>query len=336
METSRRYSIRFLLSVIIVALTVAMAQAETQDCSQFLGDASLDCLEQRVAALTEQNTSLQADNSTLQSTLAALEARIDSIEPRRRLREGLIAHYTFDDCSYRDVSGNGHDATAPRNQPTCISDFNQGKALKFSGDEEFLALPRSKDFESAELSIAMWFRDDMVDDYNGDSFSTLISNYLTFTAAISRVVKDENPRCPQMDVRELAFTVSFSARAWLWCSTNVAIEPILSVYHVVFTVSMEGTVRTFINGQLLMQYHDPLEYSDPKESRLGPPNYIDKSNYFFRIATLYNSSQREFLFFKGVIDNVRFYNRPLSREDVALLYQVEREQTGLHMEEASE
>ena len=54
------------------------------------------------------------------------------------LKDGLVAHWSFDDCRATDNSGNGHDGTLNGN-PQCV-DGVKGKAFSFDGSKDYVDL----------------------------------------------------------------------------------------------------------------------------------------------------------------------------------------------------
>eukprot|EP00804_Cyclotella_cryptica_P015542 CCRYP_003574-RC/>CCRYP_003574-RC protein AED:0.06 eAED:0.06 QI:113/1/1/1/0.8/0.75/16/1817/1111 len=83
------------------------------------------------------------------------------------LRDGLVAHYTFDSNQYYlDTSGHGNHAFEFGN-PTFISDGAIGQALSFDGLDDYLELPDipELDFETSDFTLTFWYR--VSDDQSG-------------------------------------------------------------------------------------------------------------------------------------------------------------------------
>jgi hypothetical protein len=73
------------------------------------------------------------------------------------LNTGLVAQYSFDDCTAKDNSGNGHDGTINGN-PQCV-DGVKGKAFSFDSDANYLKLNVSTaDLFSNDFSIGTWVK----------------------------------------------------------------------------------------------------------------------------------------------------------------------------------
>jgi hypothetical protein len=69
----------------------------------------------------------------------------------------LVAHYSFDDCSARDVSGKKHDGVVA-GAPGCV-DGPVGKAMSFDGAHDFITVPAiASDPFAAELTVTGWVK----------------------------------------------------------------------------------------------------------------------------------------------------------------------------------
>jgi hypothetical protein len=74
------------------------------------------------------------------------------------LTTGLVAQYSFDDCTATDNSGNGHDGTINGN-PQCV-DGVKGKAFSFSGiSTDYIRVNvKTADLFSNDFSIGVWVK----------------------------------------------------------------------------------------------------------------------------------------------------------------------------------
>src|SRR5262252_9593289 len=69
----------------------------------------------------------------------------------------LVAHYTFDDCSARDTSGNRHDGVI-HCKPGCV-DGPVGKAMSFDGAHDYFTVkPIPEDPLAVELTVTGWVK----------------------------------------------------------------------------------------------------------------------------------------------------------------------------------
>jgi hypothetical protein len=71
------------------------------------------------------------------------------------LTDGLVAYYSFNNCTANDNSGHGHDGVA-NGIPSC--EFGeQGKAFAFNGADSYFAVASSPDFDiQTGSSFSVW------------------------------------------------------------------------------------------------------------------------------------------------------------------------------------
>ena len=70
------------------------------------------------------------------------------------LKTGLIAHWSFDDCTAKDNSGNGHDGVINGN-PQCGNSI-KGKTFSFDGIDDYIEIPNSPDLNSNVITVSTW------------------------------------------------------------------------------------------------------------------------------------------------------------------------------------
>ena len=85
------------------------------------------------------------------------------------LKDGLVAHWSFDDCRATDNSCNGHDGTLNGN-PQCV-DGVKGKAFSFDGSngiqiDNVTNIP----IASSSRTISAWVKQETGNDSNNDQF----------------------------------------------------------------------------------------------------------------------------------------------------------------------
>ena len=71
------------------------------------------------------------------------------------LKDGLVAHWSFDDCRATDNSGNGHNGTLNGN-PQCV-DGVKGKAFSFDGSTNWIEGSINSDAFAGNWTISAWF-----------------------------------------------------------------------------------------------------------------------------------------------------------------------------------
>jgi hypothetical protein len=74
------------------------------------------------------------------------------------LNTGLVANYSFDDCTAKDNSGNGHDGTINGN-PQCVVGV-KGKAFSFDGNFQNISVPDKPElnFGTGNFSTSSWIK----------------------------------------------------------------------------------------------------------------------------------------------------------------------------------
>jgi hypothetical protein len=76
------------------------------------------------------------------------------------INKGLVAYWSFDDCTAKDNSGNGHDGTIQGN-PQCI-DASKNKGLKFNGIDDAIEFQSMDQYFAAnDLSITFFLKGDL-------------------------------------------------------------------------------------------------------------------------------------------------------------------------------
>jgi len=72
------------------------------------------------------------------------------------LNDGLVVHWSFDDCTAKDISGNGHDGFIGGN-PQCI-DGVSGKAFNFNGSSDFITTNTYLGINLKEKTLVAWVK----------------------------------------------------------------------------------------------------------------------------------------------------------------------------------
>jgi gliding motility-associated-like protein len=226
----------------------------------------------------------------------------------QNITNGLAGYYTFCDCTGKDYSGNQRHATIS-GSPQCIRGIldygfllNQIPVINQCGQPggQYIALPAIDPIWSAGFSVAAWVRFDELKNFeriidlsngNGEAGGLPIwfgregnSNNLTLESWIN--------------------TDGVQARA---IGRLVAVDAISngSIEYYCATISGD-TMRIYVNAVL-------------KAERVGNPiaNVRRINNNIGRSAWCMADPD-----FKGFIDEVRIYNRPLSSSEIAALYKI--------------
>jgi len=213
---------------------------------------------------------------------------------------GLVAWYPFDgdasDASGNDRNGTIHGATLTQDRYG-----RENNAYEFDGEDDFIRVNHDNIFNNLPLSVGVWFKSDgnteetgIVSKYwsgnwNGwqimERKGHIIPWYLR-SARPKRIViggYGENK----------GFSSSYTTAAWNY----------------VTTVFSENGGTLFVNGK----------FADDK-SWTGTPSPTT-TNVQLDIGLYKGTGKRGF--FKGSIDDIRIYDRALSKEEVLALYELE-------------
>lgn len=210
------------------------------------------------------------------------------------LDNGLVAHWSFDDCSLRDVSRNGHDGI--RNDNALCIDGISNKAYTFNGTNSTIVCGDGQPLNGSDsATFIAWIR------YNQPSG--------TFGAIVTRW---ENLGGPQewwfgMYGNAIHYTTQNYPCA-SYCadrmSVPLTIEP--GCWVMVGAIRQGDTVKYIFNGKIV----------DEDNNNNYNFNLVNTS---IRIGRQ-NPDERPTSLFKGDIDDIRIYNRVLTNQEIEQLY----------------
>ena len=219
---------------------------------------------------------------------------------------GLVGNYTFCDCSATDYSGNGrHGVVVGR--PQCIRGIldygfllNQNPIVNACGQlgGEYIALPAIDAIWSGGFSVAAWVRFDeiksferIIDFSNSDGESGGLPIWFGREGNSNNLTLENWKDANGAQARSTGRLVAVNA------ITNGSIE--------YYCATLSGdTMRIYVNGVLVAQ---KLGNAIANVKRIH--NYIGRSAWCDPD-------------FKGFMDEVRIYNRPLSGDEIASLYKI--------------
>jgi hypothetical protein len=212
------------------------------------------------------------------------------------LNTGLVAHWSFDDCTAKDVSGNGNDGNKYGSQ--CVQG-RMGNALDFNGISDYVEVPsNSKLSNSDSLTLSAWiYKTSGLNDYQG-----IITKWYQYTPNSTSEINQ--------DTYGLYITESVSANTNnYFYGSNAVIDtdkaPLNQWIHVVFTHSNINGGKLYINGIL-------------KGTTSTGGNIVPSSNPVILGAD--NNAGTIWRFFQGKIDEARIYNRTLTAAEITVLY----------------
>lgn len=201
------------------------------------------------------------------------------------ITDGLVGHWSFDDCTAIDGSGNGNNGNL-KGGISCI-DGKQSKALNFNGVDAYIQVPYSSSLDAKDaVTISAWVN---VPDGNPAVIvekgqTTLVWDYgMTVNSGLPGI------RITNGD----AFISSTGAKYNTWQHFTVVLT--------------NNSVKTYLNGSQING--SPTFYGGSSGS------YLAQSGYGLQIGLGHPGE-----WFKGALDEVRIYNRALSDAEVQQLY----------------
>jgi hypothetical protein len=219
------------------------------------------------------------------------------------LTDALVLHWSFDDCTAKDNTGNGHDGAI--NAVQCVNG-NKGKALQFDSMQSAVstALVNVK----KTYSVAMFVRF-----YSNDK----VENQLFY---LSR--KDCKHRFGYLS------TFPIGSKTWHWGSANFCNDEDVAAYEKDWASPRFGT-ETDPLGLATFRWYQVVFVLDDNRIKLytdgilfsvvEAPYGSSIENYTNFVFTLGNSPEGN-KHMDGEIDDVRLYNRALSDAEVKALY----------------
>jgi hypothetical protein len=221
------------------------------------------------------------------------------------LDKGLVAYYSFDNVqgnTLKDDSGNGHDGIIYGNPK--IVDGIKGKALEFDGVDDFVEISNHDDLNPPEITLSMWINCYGLPPckYASHNHHIIINKECQYEVAIMG-----EPHGAVKYVKDIGF--AFNPH-WYWYGADYPIE-LNKWYHIV-VVYKNPYAYVYVNGVKV------------KQQKIGSGGYISPKDSTLRIGARGGCSDDNYkpcAFFKGVIDELRIYNRALSDEEIKALYE---------------
>ncbi|HDO26941.1 MAG TPA: hypothetical protein ENH02_02380 [Bacteroidetes bacterium] len=283
------------------------AKADYQTAIDLAKDVrSKDCVTQQ--ELDAAKVSLDAATQTFESQ------KITDVDPG-----ALIAHWLFNGDA-TDATGNGNDGTptaghafwgaGPAPQLTTDRFGNANSCYHFDKGSD-IVVPYSTALNPSEISISLWIKMEeqpnndyiiALDRWNGWKLNLQTSDFLFFT--VKAITPDGDTSYYNRDSNP----TSIDSLKWT---------------HVVVTFK-DGTMNFYVNGDLVKAWTDtpgtpiavdniPLSIgsdlpTDVYTTEEGSPFYVNWGGYF-----------------KGDIDDIRFYNTSLTGPQVKALYDYEKD-----------
>lgn len=206
------------------------------------------------------------------------------------LNTGLLGYWSFDDCTAKDNSGHGYNGAINDNGTATCVDGASGKGFKYQGAmEENIKVSNFPEIKKA-LTISAFIQLDKAHISTGNPIVTKgSSNEEVYTLWASK--------------EAIYIVFNWNTNSRFSCSKTANLQPD-TTYHVGATYDTGlGKVTLYLNGKSLGTCDSKLELTSQTE-----PLYFSSSY----------PGDKEYL--KGMIDEVRIYNRALSAAEMLSLY----------------
>jgi hypothetical protein len=224
-----------------------------------------------------------------------------NLKAQVNLATGLVAHYSFTGTP-NDVSGNGHHGQLVNGVRLAVDRFgNPNSAYAFDGINDYIRILDNGAFSTPKFSLVIWFQtqsDNLQCLVGKRHFSTMSGtgggqyqffiNYPPFPGIGSNIVGNTST-CTSISSSSYMSTTDWICRSKWYCAV----------------VTFDGTThKIFIDGVL-------------KKALPTNFNAFLSCNSDLRLGNWWQSDLQSY---KGIMDDVRWYNRALNQDEVTALY----------------
>ncbi len=207
--------------------------------------------------------------------------------------DGLIARFAFDEeaglFAY-DSSGSGLDS--PVSGWFAWAEGLNGNAIEFDGTNGSISLGQPASFNTNSFSISCWFRCEDALRFRSITSRDRTSNDRQFWLTVWQVGWGEHPD------GVLAFRMSPVSSAYVDLTSDTRVDDGEWHFAAVTVDAVLGQVRLYLDGELVDQANN-----------FSAPRWPNSSVVIGRDAAYADRH------FKGLIDELRFYNRAISDEE---------------------
>jgi hypothetical protein len=229
---------------------------------------------------------------------------------------GLVAHFPFN-SNANDISGNSNNGIVTNATLTSDRFGNSNKAYLFNGDSSYIRVPNSSRLSSSnfQLTISAWVK---IKEFTGspNKSASIVNKESGQSGSWGLYYQDWDA---DSTVEKLRFTghLKSNSKIVLEGRNTTTVPKLNQWFHLVFIIdgsSTSNTSRYYINGLLESSTSSasfPL-YGNNADMYIGRSGSIYGTHYGF-LGSNYN-------YFKGVIDDVRIYNRALKSNEVNYLF----------------
>ncbi len=266
------------------------------------GDKSSSSGYQMVATVGQYATQkVAANGSTLYSGFYSPRTRSSkSTKACGGITEGLVACYPFDGNA-NDASGNGNDGTEHGGFSYVTGKI--GQAAQFDGINDYVEVPSGNNLNPAQITVSAWIKISDVSQVTAPHNHHIVF-YMTrqYELAVFGSSYPNNQWSDGIQPNELSFALN---PHWYWYSTDYFPQK-HQFEHVTLTFDEKMVGTLYINGE----YVHETQYSNPMSPN---PNCL-------MIGARTCPPSKAQAFFNGLIDDLRIYNRVLSKSEIKQLY----------------
>lgn len=212
---------------------------------------------------------------------------------------GLMSRWSFDNCKATDNSGNGNNGTIVGGLK-CVAGIS-GKAMQFNGATSYIKVPSSASLNPAnQLTMSFWVKVQGV---------TNMWSPLLHKGGVDTV-----------DLSNREYSVWLNEELFLHQSSagdgdgqNIVvnsskISKLRWIHYVGIIDRINHVMSIFLNGKKVAQVADSS-------------NSFNNNNHDLRIGST-EEADSSYSPFKGILDDIRLYNRALTSKDIAELYNI--------------
>jgi len=198
-----------------------------------------------------------------------------------------------------DWSGNSEDGELQGNADLNGTGWDDTNALYLDGDNDYIEIPDHADFNTAELTVTAWFKIDH--NMTGGEIRDIVTKWASGGAGQMWGLAIREDAGGGADVHQSSYTLKNSAGTSV--TINTGLDPILKGKWYMATMTYDGTTLTgYFNGKKI------------GETTLA--GSIQHGTQKVRIG-VNGATENDF---DGTIDEVRIYDRVLTRNEVQALY----------------
>jgi hypothetical protein len=237
-------------------------------------------------------------------SIIAVMIFMSAITASADLTDGLVAYYQFNGNA-NDESGNGNDGTVYGATLAQDRFGNFDSAFSFNGISDYINIGKNVK-PPFPVSVSLWVNTNDLD-ANGCGVAGVVRNdqYDDDSYRYGLTVRID-------DGYLISHYFEGSSAPWnrIGYISNDAIISIDNWYHLVVIFNAHKNIRLFVNG-----VEQPGHYDDGTGSGML---YSDSGNG--AIGMFRCNRPVRTCYFNGIVDDIRFYNRALSEQEIRMLY----------------